>query len=49
MSSPKEQKGAKSDPTKEPSDDPKQDQAWFLINVILHTESKKLEKVRFLI
>lgn len=45
MSSPKEDNGAKSDPIKDPSEDPGRDQTWFLINVIMHTESKKLEKV----
>jgi hypothetical protein len=32
---------------KDSSDDPGRDQTWFLINVIMHTESKKLEKVGF--
>jgi hypothetical protein len=32
---------------KDSSDDPGRDQTWFLMNVIMHTESKKLEKVRF--
>lgn len=44
MSSP--EKGAKSDSTKDSSDDPVRDQTWFLINVIMHTDSKKLEKAR---
>ncbi|GLI74542.1 hypothetical protein PoHVEF18_002786 [Penicillium ochrochloron] len=32
---------------KDSSDDPGRDQTWFLINVIMHTESKKLEKVNW--